>query len=70
MITDVPTVSPVMSPEPSNPTLLFDALHEPPEISSANVIVEPLQTAAVPVIASGEGLTVSTVVIWQPVGNM
>ena len=70
MTTELPTVSPVTPPEPSNPTLLFDALQDPPEISSVNVIIEPRQTAAAPVIASGEGLTVTTVLEVQPVNNV
>ena len=41
-------------------------VHVPPEVASLKVVVSPTQTAAVPVIAAGNGLTVTIVVAIQP----
>ena len=39
-------------------------------VASVNVVVKPTQTFAVPVIAAGSGLTVTGVVIIQPVDSL
>ena len=45
-------------------------LHVPPGVISANAVVDPTHTLAMPVIAAGNGLTVIGVVVIQPVGNV
>jgi len=42
----------------------------PPAVGSLKLVVDPAQTTAVPVIGAGNGLTVTVVVIRQPVGNV
>src|SRR5882762_4599051 len=56
---DVPTVA-------SEPSLL---LHAPLAVASLSDVVKPTQTVAVPDIAAGIGLMVTTVVDLQPVDN-
>jgi hypothetical protein len=42
-------------------------VHAPPDVASVRLVVLPAQTLAVPVMAAGDALTVTTVVTWQPV---
>jgi hypothetical protein len=62
----VPAETPAMSPVPltvATPELLL--LQVPPVVASATVVLLPAHTAAVPVIADGTGLTVTTLVTLQ-----
>jgi hypothetical protein len=45
-------------------------LHVPPVVAQLISVVKPTQTLAVPVIASGLGLTVTILVVEHPVGNI
>jgi hypothetical protein len=54
---EVPTVAIVVR-------LLY---HEPPDVTSLNVLVSPTQTKVVPVTAAGKGLTAKLVVLIHPV---
>ena len=68
-ITDVPGEIAVNNPveetmEATNGLLL---LHVPPVVLLARVVVSPTQSAVVPEIGAGSGLTVNGVVIKQPV---
>ena len=71
VITEVPFATPDTIPV-DVPTVAADVLlllHVPPP-ASVNAVVEPAQTLAVPVIAEGRVLTVTTVVFWQPVASV
>ena len=50
-------------------TMVLLLTHVPPPVLE-RVVVEPAQTVAVPVIADGNGLTVTTVVVMQPVASV
>ena len=67
----VPDVTPETIPElvPIVATLVLLLIHVPPPVLES-VVVEPAQTVAVPVIADGNGLTVTTVVVIQPVASV
>jgi hypothetical protein len=67
VIVAVPAILPVTTPEeePIIALLLLDA-HVPPATAFANVVVDPTQTEAVPVIADGVGYIVTTFVTKQP----
>ncbi len=45
-------------------------LHVPPEVASESVMDDPSQTDAEPPIAAGNGLTVITTDLKQPVGRV
>lgn len=63
-MTVVPVAMPDTMPEAA-PTLPTDGLlllHVPPLTASVNVIVVPIQSAIVPMIADGDAFTVSVVV--------
>ena len=67
-MTDVPAVTPVTTP----PAVMVATtgvalLHVPPAVTLLKVVVEPMQTLVVPVIAAGSGLTVTVVVTAHPV---
>ena len=65
-----PTEPPVTIPE--DPTLAIPEellLHVPPAAASDNEVVNPEHTLNVPSIAVGNGFTVTTVVIMQPVDD-
>ena len=68
---DVPDVTPETIPElvPMVATLVLLLSHVPPPVLES-VVVEPAQTVAVPAIADGNGLTVTTVVVIQPVDRV
>ncbi len=55
---------PVPAPTVATPGLLL--VHAPPPLASFSVVLAPTQTPVVPVIAAGNGLTVSTLVAKQP----
>jgi hypothetical protein len=64
VITEVPAVTPDTIPEPE-PTVATEVellLQVPPDTASLNVVVDPVQTVSVPVIAAGNGVTVTMVV--------
>ena len=60
-----PVTSPVEDPMLAIPALLL--LHVPPPVRSVNCVVSPAHTVIVPVIAVGNGFTVTTAVMIQPV---
>lgn len=66
---EVPAPTPVIIPvaDVEVAMLVVALLHVPPVIPSPNVIVEPAQTTAVPVIADGTVFTVTIAVLAQPV---
>lgn len=68
VMVEVPKATPVTRPEPETTVATEDVLlvHVPPP-ASLREVVKPAQTAGVPEIPDGNGLTVSTVVIKQPV---
>jgi len=45
-------------------------LHEPPAVASVSVLLRPEHTFNDPMIVAGKGLTVTTSVVIQPVGNV
>lgn len=72
MSTVVPAETPVTTPEdePTEATSVLLDDQVPPVDVLAAVIVEPTQTLVGPEIASGNGLTVTVVVMPQPVANL
>ena len=68
---EVPDVTPEAIPElvPMVATLVLLLSHVPPPVLES-VVVEPAQTVAVPVIADGNGFTVTTVVVIQLVDSV
>ena len=44
--------------------------HLPPEVPSLNVVADPVHTPSVPVMPTGDVLTVTMAVVLQPVGNV
>jgi hypothetical protein len=62
----VPGDTPVATPVPATmvATEVVPLLHVPP--ASVSAVVNPLQTARLPPIAAGSGLTVTASVITQP----
>ena len=67
-MTDAPPVTPVTTP----PAVIVATagvalLHVPPAVALLNVVVEPAHTLVIPVIAAGNGLTVTVVVTTHPV---
>ena len=69
---DVPDVIPFMIPvkEPIVATAVTPLLQVPPVVVLLNVVLELAQTDAAPEIAAGNGLTVTTAVLKQPVGTV
>ena len=67
----VPPDTPVSKPdeEPIVEITVLLLLHVPPVTASLKVVVKPAHTLDAPEIAIGEGLTVTVVVVVQPVGN-
>ncbi len=68
VIPEVPAATPETTPVPE-PTVATDdvpVVHVPPP-ASVSAVVELTQTVAVPLMAAGNGLTVTTVVIRHPV---
>ena len=60
-----PVTTPVADPIPANEGLPL--LQIPPDDNELNTVVPPVHTEVVPVIADGNGLTVTGVVTVQPV---
>ena len=68
---EVPPETPVTTPLPETTVATDEVLLvQVPPPASLNAVVKPAHTVAVPEIADGNGLTVSTLVIWQPVPNV
>ena len=67
----MPAATPETMPElvPIVATLVLLLVQVPPPVFE-RVVVEPAQTVAVPVIADGNGFTVTTVVVIQPVDSV
>ena len=72
VIVVVPIVPPVRIPvvRPIVATVVVLLVHVPPVTASLNVMVPPMHTPVGPRIDVGEGLTLITVVVQQPVGNL
>ena len=68
MPADLPVTIPVVISTVAIPVALL--LHVPPAIASVNCVVSPGHTVNVPVITPGNGLTVTTAVVIQVVGNV
>ena len=68
MPADTPVTTPVDEPIVAVPVLLL--LQVPPAVASAKVMVEPMFTVAVPVIAAGEAFIVIESVFVQPLVNL
>ena len=68
-IVDVPDATPVTTPVEEPTVAIVDVLlvHVPLLVTSLKPVVKPAQTVAVPAIADGTGLTVTTFVDLQPV---
>jgi hypothetical protein len=71
VITDDPRAIPVTTPvvSPIVATLVLPLFQVPPP-ASLSAIVAPIHTAEGPVMAAGNGLTVTVVVTAQPEGGM
>ena len=68
----VSTGPPVTIPD-DEPTVAIPVallLQVPPAGASVNVVVNPAHTTSVPAMVPGNALTVTTVVMIQPVGNV
>jgi hypothetical protein len=71
VIVAAPVETPVTTPL-SEPTVAADELllHAPPPTASLIVVVAPTHTVEEPVIAVGDTLTDTVVVVRQPVSNV
>lgn len=71
MIVAVPVVTPVIVPvvAPAVAVVVLLLVQLPPVVASLSVDVAPMHTTAVPVIAAGNGFTVTVAVFVQPVPN-
>ena len=67
-----PTVLPVTRPVPDTigATVVLLLLHAPNGVASFSAVVRPKHTVLEPPIAAGNGLTVTTAVLIQPVGKV
>ena len=72
MIVAVPAAAPVTTPDAELTLAVPEALlvHTPPVGEDDNVVVDPTQTAAVPDIAPGVVLTMTTAVTKHPLLNV
>ena len=63
-----PVLSPVTIPkrEPIVATAVLSLVHVPPPVASCSVVVWPMQTKGIPVIAGGSGKMVTVVVTTHP----
>ena len=66
--TTPPVTTPVDSPTVAIPVALL--LHVPPPVPSVSVVVNPEHTVRVPLIAVGNGFTVTMAVCIQPVASV
>ena len=66
---EVPDSTPLTTPEPPTTvaTVVVPLVHVPPVVPSVKVMVAPAQTGADAAMAAGSPLTVTTVVVKQPV---
>ena len=72
VIVVVPANTPLTTPVPP-PTVATKVLllvHAPNPVASDKEVVKPAQTFVVPVIAAGNGFTVTNAVMTQPVGRV
>lgn len=68
---NVPLEMPVTTPDVLIvPNAVLVLLQVPPGVASARVTVDPTQTLDAPVMAAGVALTVTGMLIKQPVGNV
>ena len=72
VIVAFPAATPVIVPSaaPAVAIAVLLLVHVPPLVASDRVIVDPAQTGVEPVIAGGNGLMVTCVVILQPVASV
>lgn len=70
IIVDVPGVNPLTSPvaEPTVATPVALLVHSPPP-GDDKVVVDPTHTFRLPVIGDGADITVTVIVVLQPLGN-
>lgn len=68
----VPATWPVTTPvaEPIVASVVLLLLHVPPVEALNRAVVNPVHTFVIPVIAAGNGFTVSIAVAMQPVGSV
>ena len=64
---DEPVTTPVVDTGATKVLLL---LHTPPVAEVVSVVVKPTHRPVLPDMVAGAGLTVATVVIWQPLGSI
>ena len=71
VIAVVPADMPATTPDDAStvPTPVIDELHVPPVLLLVRAVVEPAHTLRVPVIADGNELTVTVVVMIQPLAK-
>jgi len=72
VMSGVPAETPLTAPLPA-PTVaspVFELLHTPPPVPLANIVVRPVQTTGVPVLAAGVVFTVIGNITKQPAGNV
>jgi hypothetical protein len=71
-MTAVPALTPLTTPvdEPTVATAVAPLVQVPPDGEELSVVVEPVQTDAVPVIADGAVETVTACVTKQPPDNV
>lgn len=67
-----PAATPVTTPvdEPIVATVTLLLAHVPPVLALLSVVVAPVHTDVVPVIAAGSGFTVTTIDLAQPVPSV
>jgi hypothetical protein len=69
-MTEVPAVTPLTTPpDVIVATAVLLLLHVPPLVVLLNTVVDAWHTESSPVIPAGAGLTITVVIVWQPVGN-
>ena len=64
----MPVTTPVV--EPTVPTAVLLLIHVPPPDRSVSAVVKPMHTFILPIIVTGNELTVTEVPAAQPVGNV
>jgi hypothetical protein len=64
---DTPVTTPVSEPIAAAVLLLS---HQPPGTRSVSVVLAPAHTVAAPLMGAGAGLTVTILVVLQPVGRV
>lgn len=71
VIVAVPAETPVTTPEalPTVATPVVPEVHVPPVVASPKVVVAAVHIAAMPVIAPGAAITVTTATVLQPVAR-